>query len=62
MDSVYNSICVVHYVFVFLLIIQDILAQAAFKCQAYTRSLMYLELYLREKPAEFQKNVGFLQV
>ena len=42
--------------------VKDVLARSAFKCQAYTRSLLYLELFLREKPADFQKNVGFLQV
>ena len=41
---------------------QDVLAHSAFRCQSYTRSLMYLETYLMTNPDAVQRNLGFLQV
>ena len=41
---------------------QDVLALSAFRCQAYTRALMYLESFLSTNLAALQKNLGFLQV
>ncbi|XP_023240203.1 serine/threonine-protein kinase ATR-like [Centruroides sculpturatus] len=40
---------------------QDLLAQASFKCNAFARALMYLELHIRSNPKELQKMLGFLQ-
>ncbi|XP_064394848.1 serine/threonine-protein kinase ATR-like [Halichondria panicea] len=36
------------------------LAHAAFRCQAYTRALMYLELHLQEDSTCLRDNLGFL--
>lgn len=41
---------------------QDLLAKASYHCQAYTRALMHMELYLRGGKNELQTQLGFLQV
>lgn len=40
---------------------KDVLAQSAFRCQAYTRALMYLEAFLRVNKQSLQSTLGFLQ-
>jgi serine/threonine-protein kinase ATR len=40
---------------------KDILAVAAFKCQAYARALMYLEMFLSANCQKIEDNLGFLQ-
>jgi hypothetical protein len=41
---------------------KDTLGLAAFKCQAYTRSLMYLEMFLSGSHPVLEEHLGFLQV
>ena len=41
---------------------QDILGLAAFKCQAYTRALMYLEMFLSANGSAINDHLAFLQV
>jgi len=43
-------------------VVQEVMAHAAFRCQAYTRALMYLESYLSSNPSAVQSNLQFLQV
>ena len=42
--------------------LQDVLALSAFRCRAFSRSLMYIEVYLQANPETEQRNLGFLQV
>jgi serine/threonine-protein kinase ATR len=40
---------------------KDILGLAAFKCHAYTRALMYIEMFLSANQSVLEEHLGFLQ-